>query len=98
MSAEWDEELGYDADHSDARQYCEHGTWIGSWWGPDYLCGYCEEGVTMAELIVAREYQARRERVLGRWRLKKLYWKLRREGINPSWVTYLVIELSGTRF
>jgi len=36
--------LGYDADVSDPRQYCRHGTFIGSWWGPDYLCSMCESG------------------------------------------------------
>ena len=36
----------YDEDYSDPRQYCVHGTFIGSWWGPDYLCGYCEAGVS----------------------------------------------------
>lgn len=36
--------LGYDADVTDSRQYCEHGTFIGSPWGPDYLCFYCETG------------------------------------------------------
>ncbi len=25
-----------------ASLYCEHGTYIGSWDGPDYLCGQCE--------------------------------------------------------
>lgn len=39
----------WDGDPSDDRQYCIHGTFIGSWWGPDYLCGYCESGVTRAE-------------------------------------------------
>lgn len=34
----------YDEDFSDSRQYCKHGTFIGSWWGPDYLCYYCETG------------------------------------------------------
>ena len=43
-----DDELGFDADHNDPRQYCQHGTWIGSWWGPDYLCGACESGVSAA--------------------------------------------------
>lgn len=37
--------LGYDADFSDAKQYCRHGTWIGSWWGPDYMCSKCEMGI-----------------------------------------------------
>ena len=36
--------LGYDADVADPSQYCRHGTFIGSWWGPDYLCGACEMG------------------------------------------------------
>lgn len=34
----------YDEDHDDPRQRCKHGTFIGSWWGPDYLCGQCEMG------------------------------------------------------
>jgi len=25
-----------------ASLYCEHGTYIGDAWGPDYLCGRCE--------------------------------------------------------
>jgi hypothetical protein len=32
----------YDWDRNDERQYCKHGTFIGSWWGPDLLCGQCE--------------------------------------------------------
>jgi hypothetical protein len=36
--------LGYDADVSDPKQYCRHGTFIGSWWGPDFLCTKCEMG------------------------------------------------------
>ena len=34
----------YDWDMSDKSQYCKHGKFIGSWWGPDILCGYCEAG------------------------------------------------------
>lgn len=34
----------WDWDIHDDSQYCEHGTFIGSWWGPDILCGYCEAG------------------------------------------------------
>lgn len=37
--------LGYDADVGDPSQYCKHGTFIGSDWGPEYLCGRCEDGV-----------------------------------------------------
>lgn len=34
----------YDWDTSDPRQHCRHGKFIGSWWGPDILCGQCESG------------------------------------------------------
>lgn len=34
----------YDEDLNDSNQRCKHGTFIGSWWGPDYLCGLCEMG------------------------------------------------------
>jgi hypothetical protein len=43
-SDDYDEMLGYDADHSDLKQFCRHGTFIGSWWGPDYMCYWCEMG------------------------------------------------------
>ena len=33
-----------DGDTNDRRQYCKHGTFIGSHWGPDYLCHWCESG------------------------------------------------------
>lgn len=26
------------------RQYCKHGTFIGDPYGPDYMCGKCEDG------------------------------------------------------
>ena len=26
------------------RNYCKHGTFIGDPYGPDYLCGKCEDG------------------------------------------------------
>jgi len=40
----------WDWDQSDDSQYCEHGTFIGSWWGPDLLCHWCEAGVSPAEV------------------------------------------------
>ena len=49
----------HDEDLSDDRQFCKHGRFIGSWWGPDYMCGLCEDGVTDEEYaeICAREEQ-----------------------------------------
>jgi hypothetical protein len=55
-----DELLGYDADHSDSDQFCDHGTFIGSWWGPDYLCGWCEDGVSPEDYQRAMAHRARR--------------------------------------
>lgn len=26
------------------EQHCKHSTFIGSWWGPDILCHWCESG------------------------------------------------------
>jgi hypothetical protein len=34
----------FDWDRDDDSQYCQHGTFIGSWWGPDILCVACECG------------------------------------------------------
>jgi hypothetical protein len=34
----------WDWDRNDRSQYCIHGTFIGSWWGSDILCGKCEMG------------------------------------------------------
>lgn len=67
-----DEELGYDADHDDPRQYCRHGTFIGSWWGPDYMCWACEAGLTDEEWqdhCATRELDAILSGFVGWWKL-----------------------------
>jgi hypothetical protein len=38
----YDEETG--TLYTDENTYREHGTYIGTPGGPDYLCGYCENG------------------------------------------------------
>lgn len=44
-----------------ARTHCEHGTFIGDPFGPDYLCGYCEDGISMEDFqaMKRRETSAR---------------------------------------
>ena len=42
--------LEYDGDLQDEAQRCEHGKFIGSWWGPDILCHYCEEGISVEDM------------------------------------------------
>ena len=55
-------ELPFDGDLSDPSQRCEHGTFIGSWWGPDYMCGACEDGISMEDcLLEAVEHAQRRK-------------------------------------
>jgi hypothetical protein len=58
VTTEQDERLGYDADHDDPRQYCQHGSWMGSWWGPDYLCSWCEGGYTADQARYCQLLQA----------------------------------------
>lgn len=41
----------WDWDKEDPRQYCKHGTFIGSWWGPDIMCFKCEIGDEPMNLI-----------------------------------------------
>ena len=64
LPTEFDDELGYDANHNDESQYCQHGTFIGSWWGPDYLCAWCEDGISadeMRDILIAGRRRAVRE-------------------------------------
>jgi hypothetical protein len=53
--------LEYDGDRQDASQYCEHGKFIGSWWGPDILCGYCESGISVEDLLMGELEQAEKK-------------------------------------
>lgn len=49
----------WDWDRSDPRQYCHHGRFIGSWWGPDIMCFDCEMGhdPTLNEMIESFDKQ-----------------------------------------
>jgi hypothetical protein len=55
--------LEYDGDLQDENQRCEHGKFIGSWWGPDIMCGYCESGISAEEMerghLQGRRYNER---------------------------------------
>lgn len=35
-------------DYATSSDYCIHGTYLGSWAGPDYMCGACEAGADHA--------------------------------------------------
>lgn len=44
-------ERGYDW-----QSYCRHGSFVGDPYGPDYMCGLCEDGISVREeaLAIAR--------------------------------------------
>jgi len=44
-------------DYADDRFYCKHGTFIGNPFGGDYLCSWCEDGISDEDfaLYVRRE-------------------------------------------
>jgi hypothetical protein len=50
--------VNYDEDYNDPAQRCKHGTFIGSWWGPDYLCMDCELGVGDREWVLGSAHLA----------------------------------------
>ncbi|HZZ17152.1 MAG TPA: hypothetical protein VFE08_14455 [Candidatus Sulfotelmatobacter sp.] len=60
------EDLANDRDDSndpefrDYAGYCEHGTYVGGC-GADYMCGYCEDGISLAEAIAIEARQRTRE-------------------------------------
>lgn len=38
--------------------YCRHGSYLGTWWGPDYMCGACEDGMGDYEYALMCGWQA----------------------------------------
>jgi hypothetical protein len=50
----------FDWDQSDESQYCKHGTFIGSSWGPDLMCWACEDGISDEDWTEYLEAQRRR--------------------------------------
>jgi hypothetical protein len=65
----------YDWDRNDSSQYCQHGKFIGSWWGPDILCGWCEDGISVEEMRASLRAQRDRDvkQILG---LREIYQKM----------------------
>ena len=63
---DYTEEDRWDWDRSDMAQRCKHGTFTGSWWGPDLMCGACEMGdpdITVNDVLKRKEmYQAETEK------------------------------------
>lgn len=47
--------------------YCVHGTFIGNPYGADYLCGWCEEGVSLEDFQRYCQRQNNRQRRINTW-------------------------------
>lgn len=47
-----------------SENYCPHGTYVGDAWGPDYLCGMCEEGYVPPVRVEGRDYVTCTEKVV----------------------------------
>lgn len=63
--AEDSERSNWDRRNQWGEQYCIHGVNIGTWDGPDYMCGACESGSTILEyalMVAYGEYQRDRKR------------------------------------
>ena len=61
-------------DFATSRDYCHHGSYVGCWAGPDFMCGYCEDGISDADydamverrLVVDRRVYALRHQLARR--------------------------------
>lgn len=54
MEDDYTEDDRWDWDRNDPGQHCPHGTFIGSWWGPDLLCQWCEDGISVEDMVRMR--------------------------------------------
>lgn len=68
------------------EDFCKHGTFIGDPYGPDYLCGWCEDGVSDADFEAWTTEQRRTERVreICRKRWEKVAPTLRAGDLEPD--------------
>ena len=76
----------FDFDHADDSQHCEHGTFVGSWWGPDILCGWCEDGISAdSDSFRYRGFWVRNSaRKARRKTLRAMYAAYVTGNVNPS--------------
>lgn len=42
--------------HFTGEQYCQHGVNVGTWDGPDYMCGACEDGIGIYQYALYSAY------------------------------------------
>lgn len=76
----------YDENYGDPRQYCRHGSFIGSWWGPDYLCGQCESSEDDPSLneMIGGIYDRIHEQKIRRDAVSDFFREMARMGDVPS--------------
>jgi hypothetical protein len=95
----------FDWDRDAPEQYCHHGTFIGSWWGPDVLCGFCEDGVTDEEyamILETRRLQAVRDRARGELidaliQVLRTFTRIKPQDLTSEYIDYWFGELKVAR-
>jgi hypothetical protein len=87
-------ELPYDGDTNDPNQRCAHGTFIGSWWGPDYLCQWCEDGISVEEMHRIEAEAAEYRQTQAYERAERLYEACVEAGVHPSVTTMACIAFA----
>ena len=60
-----------------SRTHCKHGVYVGHPGGPDYMCGYCEDGVTDEEWEAHKKWEASTRRQLAKEQLSYVVQGLR---------------------
>lgn len=59
-------------DYEYRRDHCKHGSYVGTWDGPDILCGACEDGLSLYEYALKCAYNEQR---FANQHIRELMWE-----------------------
>ncbi len=79
----------YDPEFRMEQDYCEHGTYIGPPSGADFLCGWCESGISvkeMNEILAAQRLAVIRRQASNAERLINELLKMGYSGIDTAYL------------
>lgn len=84
------------------NDYCEHGTYVGNWAGPDYMCGLCEMGISVEEAeygshVQAVDYRRRQLQQQADWAKLTAEHMVLHGGIAPDRIAQLATEAVAMR-
>lgn len=99
LVAEAEERSNWDRRNQWGEQYCVHGTNVGTWDGPDLMCGWCEDGASHYTVALHWAYTRweRDRRSIGlAIQDALLSWNAQQEKGQPQWAQALTYEESVT--